>query len=154
SAVRVGNRQRVAVAPVTGAKLPFEVSSSHLIGCDRSDQRTTGVTPMAVTPTSFDQSVAIEQLASGAHRRQAQIGTLILEVVQDLAWPPQGVTHLGSKNRRFDLDRCPMRAALRGSAPVFQPYPALCLRSVQPLVAGRPADTESIAQFAHRPRSA
>src|SRR6185503_18760446 len=46
------------------------------------------------------------------------------------------------------------RAALRLPAPVFHSYPALFIRSAQPLVAGLAANAEAVTELGHRPGSA
>src|SRR6185503_14342778 len=94
-----------------------------------------------------DQPTAVKQFPRGACRGQRQLGSSLLEVFEDLHRSPARVGASDPNDGRLDVGRRAPRAVLRLPAPVFHPWPALLVRSAQPLVAGLTADAEAITEL-------
>src|SRR5947209_10386587 len=149
----IGDRQRVAVLPVSGLELPLEVRRPHLVRSLRLERSGSRVRPLLATPVLAEPAVPLEDGVDRTARRPGDRGRSRPEHLQELLRSPS-VLQAGGEDQRLDLRRRPMRARVRRPASLGHPRAARLPKAAHPLVTGRPRHTVPLAELRHRPLAA
>ena len=149
--VLVGDRERVAIQSVAGAKLAFEVGAPQVVRRGRvgaDDARMDRRPPAAAM---LDQAAPGEQIGHGARGGpRPNPGMLVGQHLEQLARAPVGVrfTRRDEELRKPRCDR--VRAVMWGATAVDQAPPSVGVVPGEPFVADAPTDAVAGAQRAHR----
>src|SRR5213083_2142949 len=149
----IGDRERVAVLPVSGLELPLEVRRPHLVRSLRLERSGTRVRPLLATPVLAEPAVPLKDVVDRTARRPGDRGRSRPEHLQELLRSPS-VLDAGGEDQRLDLRRRPMRARMRRPASLGHPRAARLPKAAHPLVTGRPRHTVPLAELRHRPLAA
>src|SRR5205823_9039580 len=149
----IGDRERVAVLPVSGLELPLEVRRPHLVRSLRLERSGSRVRPLLATPVLAEPAVPLEDVVDRTARRPCDRGRSRPEHLRELLRSPS-VLQAGGEDQRLDLRRRPMRARVRRPASLGHPRAARLPKAAHPLVTGRPRHTVPLAELRHRPLAA
>ena len=151
SRVLIRDRERVAVDPVAGAELAFEVGSPQIVrrvGADRHNARM--LVRVASAPAA-DQTAPREELRGGARRRPVlDLRMPAAEHREQLPRPPVGVQPAKFAEQLGQHGTHDGRAAVRPSTAIGQPTPAILGKPGEPLVADAPAHAVALTELHHR----
>src|SRR5436190_22568192 len=81
----IGDRERVAVLPVSGLELPLEVRRPHLVWSLRLERSGSRVRPLLATPVLAEPAVPLEDVVDRTARRPGDRGRSRPEHLQELA---------------------------------------------------------------------
>ena len=150
SAVHIVDRQRIAARAVADTKPALVVHRPHVVGRPGFDPRRRRRLPTWAASTRLHDSGSLQDLIDGAARRPVLIRALAIQRPKDLLRAPGRVRLPHSQNRRFLLRRRLVGVHLRRTRAIGQAWQPALGMARQHLVAGLPADPESLAQRLHR----
>jgi hypothetical protein len=101
----VGDRRRVAVAPVAEHELALVVGAPQRIRFGQPRERRGGRGAASPAPPPLHQMVAIQYGVDGADRRQLHPRDLLPQFLADLGGAPRGILALQADNGGLDGDR-------------------------------------------------
>ena len=145
----VGDRERVAVDPIPGPELAFEIRGPEVVGRRRDRRHDAGVLLRAAPPPFLHEPVPGEQIAGGADRRPRDGRMSGLEPLQQFLRPPVGVLPPCRQQELRDGLGNLVRADMRGTTPVAERGPAAGIVARHPFVAGLSADGVAGAELGH-----
>ena len=148
AAGKVGDRQRIAVAPVGEHELALVVGAPELVRGRRPRERRALGLVAAPAPTR-DQTLPVEDGVHGADGRARQGGIPPPEFLPDLRGAPAWILSLEPHNQLLDLHRKLVRLPVGPPAAVRQPVKAAVLVPVVDLVAGLAGNTEFPTEASH-----
>ncbi len=143
----------VAELPVAGRKLSFEIGGPGVVGLGGEGVGAARVPAPDALSALGDEVVAQEDVVDGRTRREGQLGPMALEVPDDLLGPVGLVGAADPENGLHDLGRCGPRGAGGPGGAVLEAGRAFTLPSLDPFVAGGPADPVAFAEGAEAPQA-
>jgi hypothetical protein len=149
--VLIGNRERIAVDPVSRAELALEVGRPEIVRLDRRRRHHARMHVRASPPAPLDQAASRQQVCRGARRgppRDARMARC--ENAQQLARAPERMLAAQRAQQLRELGVDPVRAMMRGSTAIAQTASPLLLEPLNPLVANTAAHAVARTELRHR----
>ena len=126
----VGDGQRVAVLPITGLELTFEIDTPGVVRRGHRLGGLAGVARVSSSPLLLDQAVAGEQVTDGRPRRPRDPRVPRLQDGEELLGPPIRVLASQLEDGFGDLDgECPT-GSRKSAATVNTSYPTFCISAM------------------------
>lgn len=147
SAEAIGDREGETGGPTAGPELAFEIGGPDFVGSRHRGLRPSWVAEAAPTAPCGHQAVALQDVAGGAPRRPGVTRIASFENGQELLGAPRRMMAASFEQCSHDLGWGFERTAVRPSGPVVEGARAFGLIALDPLVAGFPADVETLAEF-------
>ena len=145
----VGDGERIAIDPIAGPELTFEVGRPQVVGGGGDRRHDAGVRHPAPPPPFRHQAVPRQEIAGGADRGPRDRRVPGLEPVQKFLRPPVGVLPPGRQQELRDGLGDLVRAVMRRPTPVLQRGPATGIVARHPFVARFPAHGVARAELGH-----
>ena len=139
--------ERVDPDPVPRAEPPLEVNGPHIVGALSSCER---LAPRRSTPAPFPTSYkpcTVQDVPCRAGRRPRLAGFYVSQPRHQLLGSPGWMLPPGRSKPLGHCARGPVGMAMRSSATVPQPLPAICLKAPDTLVAGLATNAKLAAQI-------
>ena len=147
AAIAVGHGQGMAVEPVTGTEVALEVRRPDLVGSPHEGVGSAGVAQAGSSARLWDQTVAFENVASGAAGRPFPMGVASGDNLQQLLGSPAGMPPASLEQSLGDLGRSLMRTGVGAPGQVRQASGSFGLVPIDPLVPGLAADPVPVTEL-------
>jgi hypothetical protein len=146
----VDDGERVAVSTVAHEEFAFEIHGPDLIRSGGVEGRSSWMLPASVASPRTDAAVTFKNIEDRASCGPVQARKTLLEPLQDFSCAPS-VSTVFCENVLNELVRSLMRARLWCTTAVVESTDSALAETVEPLVAGDPADAIAQAKLRHRP---
>ena len=147
--VLVGDRERVAVDPITGPELALEVRGPQIVRRRGGRWDHAGVMPRSAPPMLLHEAVSGKQISGRAGRGPRNVGMARLQPLHELFGPPVGVLSPRRQEELRHRVRDLVRTRVRRATPVLEGWTPAPVVARQPLVAGLGADGIARAELGH-----
>ena len=121
AAGEVGDRQRIAIAPIGEHELALVVGTPQVIGLAGKGKRSS-LCPVTPSPSALDQAMAVEHRMHRADRRRVDIRIEAGQLFPDLRRAPARLVLLQAHDLRLDLDGQLVGVAVRPARAVSEPF--------------------------------
>lgn len=144
----IGDREWIAILPITQTKLAFIVCTPKAIGAFDVVERS-ALCSIAPTFAAFDQVVTIQYGMHRAFRWGLDHGIQPDQLLSDLRCPPAGAFFLDPNNGPFNLKGNLISASIGSPTLIGKPFQAPLFIAIKDLVASLSGDPEFPAHHGH-----